>query len=200
MVVVPHRRKRTAVLVAGSLVVVILAAAVSTIGLASGKTARGGPAAVTGSVRLERRHVEGGRTIRGEVVFENHGSRPEVLMRGCKIDGLFAIGLRASDGYLQPPAFSLVGCAPEQAIVAEPGISAYRFTTPATYAECSQRVERGPPAGSKGWIPLCLENSDGDRDIMPRLPAGRYTAVFFPDGEWHGPHVRSAELVITRGK
>jgi hypothetical protein len=35
---------------------------------------------------------------------------------------------------------------------------------------------------------------------MPPLPAGEYTALFFPDGEWQGPHVKSAELVVTRTK
>jgi hypothetical protein len=40
----------------------------------------------------------------------------------------------------------------------------------------------------------------GARDIMPPLPAGKYTALFFPDGKWHGPHVRPADLVVTAKK
>jgi hypothetical protein len=35
---------------------------------------------------------------------------------------------------------------------------------------------------------------------MPPLPAGNYTALFFPNGEWHGPYVNSADLVVTATK
>jgi hypothetical protein len=51
---------------------------------------------------------------------------------------------------------------------------------------------------SKYWTPLCLKESSGERDIVPPLPVGKCTALFFPDGQWHGPHVKSAVLVVTR--
>jgi hypothetical protein len=121
-------------------------------------------------------------------------------MRGCKIDGLFAIGVRASDGYVQAPAFSLVGCSPEQELVASPGTTVYRFDLRATYTSCSQSAQHQLPRDSKYWIPLCLTDSGGRRDIMPPLPPGQYTALFFPSGEWHGPRVQSAGLVVTRKK
>jgi hypothetical protein len=47
---------------------------------------------------------------------------------------------------------------------------------------------------------VCLKTSSGERDIMPPLPAGKYTALFVPDGKWHGPDVKSAELVVTGKK
>jgi hypothetical protein len=35
---------------------------------------------------------------------------------------------------------------------------------------------------------------------MPPLPTGKYTALFFPDGDWHGPHVKPADLTVIRAK
>jgi hypothetical protein len=133
-------------------------------------------------------------------VFENRTSKTKVLMRGCKVDGLYAIALRASDGYVQEPAFYDVGCSPEQAMVAKPGTTVYRFRLPATYTECLQSAEQQPPKSSKDWIPVCLKDSGGQGDVMPPLPAGKYTAPFFPDGDWHGPQVKSPNLIVTRTK
>ncbi len=195
-----HRRKRTAALVAGSLVAVVLATGLDATAFASGKSAKPRPPAITGSIRLKHRDVDSGRTVRGEVVFENHASKTQVLLRGCKADGLYAIAFRASDGYLQEPAFFSVACSPEQEMVAEPGTTVYRFRMPATYTECSQSAKHQLPKSSKYWTPLCLKDSSGERDIMPPLPAGKYTVLFFPDGEWHGPHVKSADLVVTGKK
>jgi hypothetical protein len=196
----PHeRRKLPTALVVGSLAAVILATGLGAIAFASGKSAKPSPPAITGSIRLNHREVQSGRTVRGELVFENHTSKTKVLMRGCKIDGLYAIGFRASDGYLQEPAFSLVGCSPEQEMVAKTGTMVYRFE-PASYVECSQSAKHQLPKSSKYWIPLCLKESSGERDSMPPLPAGKYTALFFPDGEWHGPDVKSADLVVTSTK
>lgn len=118
-------------------------------------------------------------------------------MRGCKIDGLCAIGLRASNGYLQTPAFSLVGCSPEQEPVAKPGSAVYRFKLRATYMACSQSTTDQPPTGSTYWTPPCLNGSRGQRDFVPPLPAGNYTALFFLAGKWHGPCVKPARLVVT---
>lgn len=193
-------RRRCAAVVAGSLVAVILATGLAAIAFAGAKRANFRRSAVTGSIHLTHRDVHSGRTIRGELVFENHTSKPKVLMRGCKIDGLYAIGLRASDGYTQAPAFSLVGCSPEQEMVANPGATIYQFKFPATYTECSESAEHQPPKSSKYWTPLCLKDSTGQRDIMPPLAPGKYTALFFPDGKWHGPRVNSAGLVVTTTK
>jgi hypothetical protein len=191
--------KRTAALVAGSLVAVILATGLGASAFASGSSAKPHEPAITGSVHLNHREVHSGRTVRGELVFENHTSKTQVLLRGCKIDGLYAIGLRASDGYIQEPAFSLVACGPQE-MVAKPGTTVYRFKIAATYTACSQSAKHQPPRSSKYWAPLCLKDSSGERDIMPPLPAGTYTALFFPNGEWHGPHVKSADLIVTRTK
>jgi hypothetical protein len=193
-----HRRNRTAALVAGSLVAVILATGLGAIAFASGKTAKPRPPAITGSIHLKHRDVRSGRTVRGELVFENHTSKTRMLMRGCKVDGLYGIALRASDGYLQEPLFTLVGCSPAQEMVAKPGTTVYRFKVPATYIACSQSAKHQLPRSSKYWNPLCLKDSSGERDIMPPLPAGKYTALFFPAGEWHGPHVKASDLVVTR--
>jgi hypothetical protein len=195
-----HRRRRTAALVAGSLVAVILATGLGAIAFASGKNASLRPPAITGSIHLKRREVHSAQTVRGELVFENHTSKTKVLMHGCKIDGLYAIALRASDGYIQEPFFYDVGCSPEQEMVAKPGTTVYRFRMAATYTGCLQSAEHQPPKGSKYWTPLCLKGSSGERDVMPPLPPGKYTALFFPDGDWHGPHVKPANLIVTRTK
>jgi hypothetical protein len=192
-----HRGKRAAALVAGSLVAVIFATGLCAIALGSGKRARPRPPALTGRIRLNHRDVRSGGSVRGEVVFESHASKTVMLMRGCKIDGVYAIALRASDGYLQQPAFSLVGCHPEQMMVAEPGTTIYRFNLRANYTRCSQSAKDQPPRSSKYWTPLCLKDTRGQRDVMPPLPAGKHSALFFPGGEWHGPHVKPAELDIT---
>jgi hypothetical protein len=195
----PRRRhERTAALVLVLLVAVLLAMGLAAIAFATGTRATPRPAAITGSIHLNRSDVQTGGTVGGEVVFQNRTSKTKFLMRGCKIDGLFAIGVRASDGYVQAPAFSLVGCRPEQELVARPGTTVYRFKLRAIYTACSQSAQGQPPRGSKYWTPLCLPDSRGQRDIMPPLPPGQYTALFFPAGEWHGPHVQSAGLVVTR--
>lgn len=195
-----HRHKRTAALVAGSLAAVSLATGLPAVALASKGTTKPRGPAITGSIRLKHHDVRSGRTVRGELVFENHTSKTEILLRGCKADGLYGIGLRAADGYIQDPAFFAVACSPEQELVAKPGTTVYRFKRPATYIGCAQSPKGQPPRSSKYWNPLCLENSKGERDIMPPLPAGKYTALFFADGEWHGPHVKSADLVVTPTK
>jgi hypothetical protein len=173
------------------------AGAPATTGKPAPQTGPSRPPAVTGSIHLRKRDVQSGRTVRGELVFENHTSKTKVLLRGCKADGLFAIEFRASDGYLQQPVNLLVACGPQE-LVAKPGTTIYRFKLPAAYIHCSQSARHQPPRSSKYWAPLCLKNSSGARDIMPPLPAGNYTALFFPVGEWHGPRVNPAELVVTR--
>jgi hypothetical protein len=195
-----QRRMRTAAVFAGSLVAVVLATGLGAIAFANGRSAKPRGPAIIGSIRLRHRDVRSGGTVRGELVFENRTSKTRVLMRGCKVDGLYGIGLRASDGYIQDPAFFAVACSPAQELVAKPGTTVYRFKRPATYIGCAQSAEHQLPKSSKYWNPLCLKDSSGKRDVMPRLPAGKYTALFFPDGEWHGPPVKSADLIVTRTK
>jgi hypothetical protein len=191
----PRRPRRAAPVVAVALALG-LSIAVAAVALASSQ--RVPPLrALSGAIRVQDRTVESGGTIRGEVVFVNRTSTPRVLMRGCLVDGLYGIGLRASDGYVQAPAFSLVGCHPEQEMVAKPGTTVYRFTVPATYVQCSQSARDQPPRSSKYWIPLCLKDSSGHRDRMPPLPPGRYSALFFPATTWHGPHVEPATVLVT---
>lgn len=190
--------KRTVALVVGPLVGVIFATGLGAIASASGMSARPRPASITGSIHLRHRDVQSGRTVRGELVFKNHTSKTKVLMHGCKVDGLYGIGFRASDGYTQPPVFSLVGCSRAQEMVAKPGTTFYRFKVAARYVVCSESAKGQPPKSSKHWIPLCLKDSSGERDIMPPLPTGKYKPLFFPDGEWHGPHIKPADLIVTR--
>jgi hypothetical protein len=180
---------------------VVLAVGSGAAGAIASSTSASGPRpAITGSIHLKHREIRAGRTVRGELVFENHTSKTKVLLHGCKVNGLYAVGLRASDGYIQEPAFTLVGCSRQQAMVARPGKTVYRFKLPATYTQCSQSAKHQPSRGSKNWSPVCLRDASGERDIMPPLPPGKYTAVFFPNGVWHGPHVKSAGLVVTRAK
>lgn len=177
------------------LIVVALAAGLVPLAVAGGSSGR--PPAITGGIYLRHGAVRSGGTVHGEVVFRNSSTNSKVLMRGCRVDGLYGIGFRASDGYVQAPAFSLVGCSPEQALVAKPGVTVYRFTLRATYTACSQSTAGQPPRRSKYWTPSCLKGVSGNHDVMPPLPAGRYTALFFPAGVWHGPHVKPAPLVVT---
>lgn len=194
-----------AILAAVLVVVVVLAAA-----LGVGTTHRTipgahslsphGRAAITGAIQLDQHDVQAGGTLRGRIVFENRTSSTRVLERGCKVDGLYAVGLRASDGSLQSPAFSLVGCSPEQELIARPGQTTYPFKLQATYGSCLQRAKGQGSRGSASWMPPCLENAEHIRDIAPPLPVGIYTAVFVPDGKWHGPRVQPARLRVIHNK
>jgi hypothetical protein len=193
-----RRRKRTGPLVFGLLATLLLAIGLAAIAFASGISGKSRPPAILGSIRLRHTDVGAGGTVRGRLIFENRTSRTKVLLRGCKVDGLYGIGLRASDGDVQAPASPLVACSPEQELVAKPGTTVYRFELRATYMACSQNPKGEPPKGSKYWNPPCLKGSASNRDIMPPLSAGKYMALFIPGGEWHGPHVKSAKLVVTR--
>jgi hypothetical protein len=194
-----HRSTRIGAVVFG-LVAALLAIGLAAVVFARATGARSRSSAITGAIHLNRVGVRAGGRIRGQVVFRNRTSRTRVLMHGCKIDGLYGIGVRASDGYVQAPVFSLVGCSPEQEMVARPGRTVYRFKLSATYVACSQSTKDQPPEGSKYWLPLCHKYSRGQADIMPPLPAGKYTALFFPAGEWHGPHVKPATLQVAKKK
>jgi hypothetical protein len=189
-----RRRKPITTLLAG----LLGAALASGIASCAGTTAaKPGSVPIIASIHLTQGTVQSGKTVHGEVVFENRTSRTKVLMRGCKIDGLYEIGVRASDGYAQGRAFSLVGCLREQEIVAKPGITVYRFKLSALYTACLQSNVHRPPKDSKDWLPVCLKDSSGERNIMPSLPSGTYTVLFYPADKWDGPHVQAASLVVT---
>lgn len=175
----------------------LVAAAVLVVGSAAVALAGTGRHAITARIVLARSRVDAGRALHGRVVFENPTATTKVLLRTCAINGLYAIGLRAADGYLQQPAFTAVGCDHGQ-MAAKPGRTVYRFTLRATYTACSQNAKDQRPKGSPYWTPLCLRDASGGRDRMPPLPAGTYTALFFPDGKWQGPRVTPAKLVVER--
>ena len=77
--------KRIAALVAGSLVAGIFPTGLGAIAFAE---ANRRPPAITGSIHFKHRNVRSGRTVRGELVSENHTSKTKVVARGCETDGL----------------------------------------------------------------------------------------------------------------
>jgi len=153
---------------------------------------------VSGLLALDDNRVEPGRTVNGKLVIENRTSKTLDLLSGCgAVDGFYAIGLRAADGYIQEPAFATVGCGAEQEMVAKPGRTVFQFKIKASYTACSQLATGQRPRRSRYWNPICLKDSSGKRDIMPPLPAGRYEARFFPNGKWLGPKIADAKLTVT---
>jgi hypothetical protein len=190
------QRRRTYLLLAAAPVAAVLAGCASTV-LAGGNTLRSEQPSITGRIFLEHGRVQLGGTVSGKLIFDNRTLKTKVLLSGCAVNGLYAIGLRGSDGYIQAPAFSLVGCSPQQVLVAKPGFTIYRFRLHAMYTACSQSATDQPPKSSRFWIPVCLKSSGGARGVMPPLPIGRYTALFFPNGRWEGPRVVSATLVVA---
>jgi hypothetical protein len=151
-----------------------------------------GAGSLTARVVLDHLRVRAGGVISGKLILNNATSTRRVLLRGCLTNGRFEIGLEAANRYPQGGIFSVVGCNPLQVLVAaKPGVTVYRFKLRATYTDCAQSAKGGP------GMPLCLKGSDGERDIFPTLPVGEYTAVFLPDGNWHGPKVTPATLAVT---
>jgi hypothetical protein len=157
------------------------------------------PAGITGKVVLSRDHIRSGATIHGKIVFKNGTSKTRILVSGCRVDGLYGVALNASGPDLNNgPASFAVGCFHKDHLVARPGTTAYPFKVTATYLSCSQAAEDQPPRTSKNWMPLCLRDAKGERDIAPPLPAGRYAAVFYPNGKWNGPTVTSETVTVAR--
>lgn len=153
---------------------------------------------LTAKIALVPSRVPAGAAVSGKLVLDNRTSVPKVVLRGCMVNGLYAVALRAADGYMQDPAFTLVACSHRQSLVAKPGTTVFRFKIRATYTACSESPNHHWPRRSKNWLPLCLKDSSGKRDVAPPLPAGKYTAVFVPNGTWKGPDVRTATLVVTK--
>jgi hypothetical protein len=172
----------------------LLLALVVGVGLVVTALAHGADSLTT-EIVLDHGHVRVGGVIRGKLLLDNTTSTRKVLLRGCVTNGRFEIGLEAPNRYPQGGVFSLVGCNPLQVLVAaNPGVTVYRFRLRATYTECAESA-KGEPG-----MPLCLKGPDGKPDIFPTLPAGDYTAVFFPDGKWLGPKVAPAALAVTRAR
>jgi hypothetical protein len=182
---------RTASITAG-LVVVLLSVAISGCGSTSHTPAR----SITARLVLRPDRVEPGATTDGRLVLKNPGPKTAVLLRGCRINGLYGIGMRSPDVTIQAPAFSLVSCLRHQTLVAKPGTTVYRFKLAATYTGCTQSLGDELPKTSPYWTPLCGKGPNGKRGTMPPLPPGTYTAVFVPNGKWKGPTVRDASLVV----
>lgn len=165
------------------LVSAALGAGVATVALA-GAGESPGRRSLTAMIVLARSRVPAGGTVSGKVIFDNRGSKPKVMLRGCVVNGLYAIGFRAADGYIDQPAFTAVGCSPEQSMVAKRGRTVYRFKTRASYTVCGPGDRQ--PKRSRYWIPPC-GTKPNRRGGMPSLPVGEYTAVFVPSARSRVP-------------
>jgi hypothetical protein len=162
----------------------------------SGALSTSEPAGVTARLVLRPDRVRPGGTADGRLVLTNGRSKTVVLLRGCRINGLYGIGIRSPHIKIQGPAFTLVGCLRHQTLVAKPGTTVYGFKVAARYTGCTQALKDELPRTSAYWTPLCGKRRDGERNIMPSLPPGTYTTVFVPNGKWKGPAVHSARLVV----
>ena len=177
--------------------VVAIAIALSFAGC-GGAVSTSEPESVTARLVLHPDRVRPGGTTDGRLVVKNNGSKPDVLLRGCRINGLYGIGIRSPHHTIQGPAFTLVGCLHHQTLVAKPGTTVYTFKLAARYMGCTQALKDEVPRTSPSWTPLCGRSRNGDRDVMPALPPGTYSTVFVPNGKWKGPAVHNAELVVEQ--
>ncbi|MGC9222131.1 MAG: hypothetical protein ACP5H2_12455 [Solirubrobacteraceae bacterium] len=176
--------------------VVLAALALAT--LADGRGLRLKHASLSALIALAPGRVAAGAPISGKLILQNITTKPKVVLSGCGLDGLYAVALRAPDGYIQDPVFAQVACRHKQTLVAKRGTTIYRFKIRGTYTACSQSPDHHWPKRSENWLPLCLKRSSGKREIMPLLPPGKYAALFFSDGTWTGPTVKPATLVVTK--
>jgi hypothetical protein len=150
-------------------------------------TGCGGANQLTGSIVLDRNRVAVGENVGGKLIFRNHSSSRVVMLRVNGCGQPYAVTLRSAH-WTQPAVFTS-DCGRQEAVVAKPGMTVYRFTVEARSDSCSASGPSGPG--------LCLKDSHGIRDIMPVAPPGRYTTVFTPSATWHGPKIREATLVVT---
>lgn len=148
----------------------------------------GGQNQLTGSIVLDHTRAAVGENVNGKLVFHNRTSSRVVMARANACGQLYEVTLRSAS-WSQPAIFTW-DCGMEEALVARPGVTVYRFTIHARSRGCSASGASGPS--------LCLKDSHGVRDIMPVAPPGRYTTVFIPGATWHGPKIRGATLVVTR--
>ena len=189
--------RRSGLLVAVVTIGVVLAALVLA-SLADGKGLMSRHSSLSAVIALAPGRVAAGGPVSGKLIFHSSTTKPKVVLSGCGVDGLYAVALRAPDGYIQDPVFAAVACRHRQSLVANPGTTIYRFKIRATYTACSQSPDHHWPKRSENWLPLCLKGSSRKREIMPPLPPGKYTALFFPDGTWTGPTVKPATLIVTK--
>jgi hypothetical protein len=150
----------------------------------------GGTNQLTGGIVLDHTRAAVGENVSGKLVIHNRTSSRVVLLRANSCGKLYDVTLRSAK-WMQPADFTW-DCGDEEALIAKPGVTVYRFTIHARSQSCSATGPRGPG--------LCAKDAHGNRDIMPVAPAGRYTTVFTPGTRWHGPRIREATLVVTRAR
>jgi hypothetical protein len=182
-------------IVRGSLLaIIVVGIGAAAVALAAGSGAAARRGSLTARIVLDRTRVQSGGTVSGRVIFENRLSKPILMLRGCVGGGMYQIDFRASDGYLGPTPFVIDGCTSEQSMVAKPGLTIFRFSTPTVYRACGPGDVQ--PKRSRDWVPPC-DTRDGHSGV-PSIPAGKYTAVFVPSDKWHGPRVSGARVTITK--
>jgi hypothetical protein len=142
---------------------------------------------VSGRIELAAGTVRAGTTIGAKLVLDNHTGRSLKLMRGCK-GQYFEVAV----GNARIPAdvvWATSAC--DDHWVLKAGTNIYKTKVLTTYNHCSQqRHHRAMPTD-----PNCLGPA---RDVMPRLPPGRYTAKLFTSGKTAKPlHVTGATVVLT---
>lgn len=148
----------------------------------------GGTSQLTGNIMLDHARAAVGEDVSGKLVFHNRTSSRVVMLRASACGHPYWVTL-GSASWAQPVIFTF-DCRTEEALVANPGVTVYRFTIDARSQGCSATGASGPS--------LCHKDSHGNRDIMPVAPPGRYTTVFTPSAAWHGPKINEATLLVTR--
>lgn len=149
-----------------------------------------GGSQLTGSIVLDHTRAAVGEDVSGKLVFHNRASSRVVMLRASACGHPYWITLRSAS-WTQPVIFTF-DCGTEEALVANRGVTAYRFTIDARSRGCSATGASGPF--------LCLKDSHGNRDVMPAAPPGRYTTVFTPGAKWNGPRIKEATLIVTRAR
>jgi hypothetical protein len=121
------------------------------MGVANASTSAKSPISVR--VTLSRTEVVAGRSIRGEAVLTNSGTKT-VLVQACAYDGWLFVGL-ANKQISYSPAIATVACMPSVRLT--PGINRFSITVVTTYQECGGTTSpRCPKSGA------------------PALPKGKY--------------------------
>jgi hypothetical protein len=148
----------------------------------------GSSARLTGNVVLNRTSVPMGDNVGGRLIFHNPTTHTVVMLRADACGRPYEVLLRSPSWY-QPGVFTF-DCGKEEALVAKPGTTVYRFTILARSLVCSGSGPTGPN--------LCAKDVHGKRDIEPEAPPGQYSTVFTPSAAWKGPTIKEATLIVTR--
>ncbi|MDE3132376.1 MAG: hypothetical protein KGL16_14590 [Acidobacteriota bacterium] len=144
---------------------------------------------LTGKIVLDHTRVAVGQGDSGELVIDNRTSNPRVMAHACRTDW-YEVTLR-SPRWDEGSVFVSDTCFNEENMVAKPGVSVFRFRIPARSIDCVGDVS-GP------GVIRCAKISSSNSTIMPLVPPGRYTTVFASGGDWAGPQIKDATLVVTR--